>query len=452
MWSNEQAAALASVFGALNQSGIPWLVLRNYEGLPEVNRSKDIDLGLEKKHIGQISRIITEALASHGFDRLAMDDFQYVRCLTFFNVRGADVVSMKIDLLDGFVWRGAQLFEFAQLYASRVPCRNFFVPAAVDDGVMLWMKPLLTGGFVKERYAEDIRRVSTRNPEQFRERLYRTFGHALSDEVWPLIEHGRLEATIPYQRRLAWTAWWLAARHSLVRTLTASMAHVYSEVARRSQRNPASFFAVVGPDGVGKTTFINLLQQELARIFVKDQDAIQVSHFRPSILPNIKVLIAGKKYDASSEEFNKPHRAAPASPQSSLARLVYYWTDYLLGYWLVNRRKCARGTIIIFDRYFYDFIVDPRRSRINLPAWVRNIFLRLTPEPDLVFFLDCDPDTVYGRKQELSKGEIDRQLMECRKLVEAYPRRFVRLDATQNPEVSVRQAIRELIFRHFDQL
>lgn len=449
MWSTEQAAALASVIEALNHSGIPWLVLRNYEGLPEINRSKDVDLGLEKRNISRAGKIIADALARHGFDRVFTLDFQYVRCLTFFNVRGANVASMKIDLLDGFVWRGAQLFEFENLYSSRVPYRNLFVPSEVDDGVMLWMKPLLTGGIVKERYTDNIRRVSTSHPLQFRERLNCAFSRSMADEVWPLIEQGRLLETVPYKTRLAHAAWRQAARQAPARTLAASLEHVYSEIARRSRRNPASLLAVVGPDGVGKTTFIELLQSELARVLVKDRDDIEVKHFRPHILPNIKELLSGRKYDASSEEFSKPHRAAPASAPSSLARLAYYWADYLLGYWLVNRRKCARGKVMIFDRYFYDFVVDPRRSRINLPKWLRTLFLRVTPQPDFVFFLDCDADTVFARKQELELEEISRQLQEYRSLAEASPRRFVVLDARQAPEISCHKAVAQLIQRSF---
>lgn len=448
-WSHEHAAALASVFEALNRSGIPWLVLRNYEGLPEENRSKDIDLGLEKKDINRTVATITKALAPHGFSRVYTQFFQYVRCCTYFKVSDTVATSIKIDLLDGFAWRGAQIFEFKDLYSARVPYRDFFVPSDVDDGVMLWMKPLLTGGIVKQRYAEDIRRVSDSHPVQFRERLNRAFSRPIADEVWPLIEQGCLLATVPYKRRLAHAAWLQAARQAPARTLAATMEHFYSEIARRSRRNPASLLAVAGPDGVGKTTFIELLQSELARVLVKDLDDIEVKHFRPHILPNIKQLLSGKKYDVSNEEFSKPHRAAPASAPSSLVRLAYYWADYLLGYWLVNRRKCARGTVMIFDRYFYDFIVDPRRSRIKLPTWLRKLFLYMTPQPDLVFFLDCDAEIVYARKQELPKEEIERQLSEYRKLAAAFPGRFVQLDARQAPDISCRQALRELVLRSF---
>jgi thymidylate kinase len=317
---------------------------------------------------------------------------------------------------------------------------------------MLWMKPLLTGGIVKERYVDDILRVSSSHPEQFSGRMISTFGQPLADQVWPLIKQGRLSETITYQRRLAWTAWWRAVSNSPIKTLLSSLSHLISELARRALRKPATFISVVGPDGAGKTTFIDLLQQELARILIKDQESIKVTHFRPNILPNIKQLISGQKYDASAEEFSNPHRAPPANPPSSLVRLAYYWLDYLFGYWLVNRRKCAQGTVMIFDRYFYDFIVDPRRSRINLPTWVRKLFLLLTPQPDLVFFLDCDADTVYERKQELTRDEIERQLVEYRKLVIADPKRFIRLDAHQLPQISCRHALRELVLRSFQRV
>lgn len=449
MWTNEQAEVLAAVFGALNQSGIKWLVLRNYEGLPESNRSKDIDLAFLKEDFTRAGAIIANEMLIAGFDRVHIENFQYVRCLTFFKILEKNVISIKIDLLDGFVWRGAQLFSFDQMYESRVAYRNFFVPDKVDDAVMLWMKPLLTGGIIKKNYVKDILSVVDSNPEKFRLRLKNTFGECLTKEVWPLIKQGYLEDTITYQHSLAWSAWRRSAKNQFISTIFESIKHIYFEIIRRSKRSTFSMIAVVGPDGVGKTTFINLLQQEMSRVMVKDLNAIQVIHFRPSILPNIKKLLSGKQYDSSKEEFSSPHRAAPASFPSSLVRLVYYWFDYFFGYWFVNRRKCVKGNLLVFDRYYYDFIVDPRRSRINLPPCIRNLFLFLTPLPDFVFFLDCDPDVVYARKQELERDEIERQLIEYRKLALKYSNRFIRLDALKPPQSSCQHAFRVLVERSF---
>lgn len=452
MWSREQARALKVVFNALDQNSIPWLVLRNYEGLPEVNRSKDIDLGIGDKDIGKAAYIIANALKALGFDKVFTTNFACMRCSTYFKVTNDNVVSIKIDLMDGFVWRGAHVFDATKLHAESVQYNGFFVPNPVDDGVMLLIKPLMTGAGVKEKYADDIRYASASDPLQYKKRLDQILGRKMASKLWLSIQQNRLNDIAATRRRLSWSAWLRSARQSPIKVLNASLQHVLLEVVRRSTRMPASFLAVVGPDGVGKTTFINLFQEELSRILVKNKDNVRVNHFRPHLLPNIKQIFSGKQYDSSKEEFSKPHRATPASTPSSLLRLVYYWVDYIIGYWLLNRRECANGAVLIFDRYFYDFVVDPRRSRINLPVWIRNFFLNLTPQPDIVIFLDCDPETVYARKQELERDEIERQLKEYRKLASKFPNRFIRLNAQQLPEASCLQALREIVRRSFTQI
>lgn len=449
IWTAEQATALSSVFDALNGSALAWLVMRNYEGLPEENRSKDIDLGFERRDFDRARQVVGQALARNGYDRVWTSNFQYASCCVFFKRTGASVSSIKIDFLDGFVWRGAQLVAFPDLYRERVAYGNFFVPNEADDAFQLWMKPLLTGAFLKRTYVADIQRAVARYPDEFNARLVETFGSDLAQELWPLLKSGRLQETVSFQRRLQRAGWLVAFRRRPAKTVGAAVEHFYSEILRRSVRNPASMVAVAGPDGVGKTTFIEHLRKEMARVMVKDEEVIVVEHFRPNVLPNIKKLLAGRKYDDKREEFGKPHRAAAAGRASSLVRLTYYWCDYVLGYWLFIRRKCAQHHVVIFDRYFYDFIVDPRRSRIDLPLWVRKIFLRLTPQPDLVFFLDCDADIVFARKQELTRDEIARQLGEYRAMAAASPARFVRLDSRQSPEDSCHAAIVEVVGRSF---
>ena len=94
----------------------------------------------------------------------------------------------------------------------------------------------------------------------------------------------------------------------------------------------------------------------------------------------------------------------------------------------------------IFDRYVYDFLIDPKRSRISLPYWIRKIFVRFVIQPQIVFVLDAQVDTIFMRKQELSKEEIERQLNEFRKLV-GMGKQFVEIDANKKPEEVCKQAI-----------
>jgi len=51
---------------------------------------------------------------------------------------------------------GAQVISFSEVYQERVKYKDFYVPNEIYDGFMLWVKPLLTGGFIKEKYKSDI--------------------------------------------------------------------------------------------------------------------------------------------------------------------------------------------------------------------------------------------------------------------------------------------------------
>lgn len=203
-----------------------------------------------------------------------------------------------------------------------------------------------------------------------------------------------------------------------------------------------AFLVVLGPDGVGKTTFIAGLRMQLTILQDKDIDNIQLLHFRPHLIPNINKLLTGKVEIIG--DFNNPHSAPPAGKFSSLLRISYYSLDYFLGYWLKLRQNMIQGRTIIFDRYFYDFIVDPRRSRLSLPTWAPQLFIWMIPKPDLVFVLDAPPAEIRRRKQELPIEEIERQIGAYRKLAADAPTRFFRIDASQPPEAMVDAALQVL--------
>jgi thymidylate kinase len=448
-WKSDHAAAFAAITKALNLSGIRWLVLRNYKGLPKTNNSKDVDIGVNYKDIDTAYKIIGDSLALFGFDRVVTTEFSRMKCSTYFRISEEEVLSIKIDLMDGFTWWGVDFFKFDSIYQSSIRQDDVLIPNVVDNGLISWIKPLLTGGGIKRKYVQDINVAVQNFPEDFKVKLIEVFGVSLGSKVWHLIEHKRLTDTIALRRQLTFALWWKSAyRHPLI-IFSGVINHIYMELKRRVIRSPGSMFVVVGPDGVGKTTFIKFLQDEISRILIKDLDAVEVKHFRPHVLPNIKEIFYKSSQAMQREDFQRPHRAPPVGQFSSFLRITYYWLDYFLGYWLINRKKCIAGKILIFDRYFYDFIVDPRRSRIDLPQWIRRFFLAITPSPDLVFFLDCDAETVFKRKQELPMDEIARQLQEYRYFVLAFPGRFIGLDARQPPEISCRCAINSIISHSF---
>jgi thymidylate kinase len=163
--------------------------------------------------------------------------------------------------------------------------------------------------------------------------------------------------------------------------------------------------SVSGPDGSGKTTVIDLALAQLRQIY--GPDAVEYHHFRPSMLPRIAQMAkAAGAVGTVDADYSRPHRARSSGVAGSLLRLGYYGMDYVLGYLRVIRPALTKRRIVLFDRYYYDMICDPGRSRIELPRWYLRAMARLLPLPDLAFFVKVAPDLAHGRKPELTRDEI----------------------------------------------
>lgn len=445
-WTDKHANVLQAVFEALNKSGIPWMVLRNYEGLPFYNRAKDIDITVPKKDFKKTSKIISEVLSKNSFDFFTFTRYQYAWCFTFFNISGKTPISIKIDIADPFVWRGAYIFDFNELYNDKQNFSNFNIPSRSYNGLMLLVKPLMTGGYIKEKYTLDILNAFNENPESFCSVFITKFGENLLNKVKPYLENGQLDSIVRYKNQMRLYGWLNAFIRKPLKTIYYAIAHFFVEIKRRSRRAKGSFIAFVGPDGSGKSTIAELFRNEICRIMVKDNESVNVLHFRPTIFPNLKKLFYGRSYDETKENFTNPHRAKPSGLSGSLLRLTYYWIDYIIGYWFYLRSKCVAGQIFIFDRYFYDFIVDPYRSRINLPIWIRFLFLKLTPKPDIVYFLDCDSKTILERKKELSEEEIIRQVNVYRYLANKY-KNFYSVNSGKKENEILNDIVKEYVKR-----
>ena len=105
----------------------------------------------------------------------------------------------------------------------------------------------------------------------------------------------------------------------------------------------------------------------------------------------------------------EPHNQVPRAAVSSVLKLGYYFTIYLIGYWLIVRPKLVRSTLVVFDRYYHDLLVDPQRYRYGGPMWLARLVGRLVPKPNLWIVLDAPAEVLQSRKQEVTFEETCRQ-------------------------------------------
>ena len=166
----------------------------------------------------------------------------------------------------------------------------------------------------------------------------------------------------------------------------------------------------VGSDGVGKTTLINQV--------INDASAtcnIKYFHIKFNTIPRLGVIIKSLKSKLFSQN-KSSNKEVLSDNKLELTRHIYnsqmsYWKlltnitfdifDYILGYLITLR---FNKNLVVFDRYIYEFYTELNCKR--MPLSVMRFYMRIVPEPDLIFYLHNDPTTVYQRKPELSIAEI----------------------------------------------
>jgi thymidylate kinase len=175
---------------------------------------------------------------------------------------------------------------------------------------------------------------------------------------------------------------------------------------------PGLWIAVFGPDGAGKSAAIQRLTQELSLSF-RD---IEHFHFRP--------MFRGGCRD--SPPVTDPHGKPPRGFLLSILKLLYWLADYWYGYAAVIRPALPNSTLILFDRYYPDVLVDPVRYR--LPAstlWFAKLLARLVPLPDLCILLDVPAEVLQQRKPEVTCEESRRQRLAYLQMFHSLPNAFI---------------------------
>jgi len=105
-----------------------------------------------------------------------------------------------------------------------------------------------------------------------------------------------------------------------------------------------------------------------------------------------------------------PHEKPNYGFVKSFLKLMFFLVDYNVGWFLKVFIRKRQSSLIIFDRYFDDLIVDPRRFRYGAGRKLAKIIRRFIPKPDLYIYLDVSENVVIGRKVEVTQEELIRQL------------------------------------------
>jgi thymidylate kinase len=177
-----------------------------------------------------------------------------------------------------------------------------------------------------------------------------------------------------------------------------------------------------GVDGAGKSTVIEHMHTLLTKNLRKD---VVLLRHRPSILPILSAWTKGKDEAEKIAASTLPRTGKNSSILSSALRFLYYYTDYLLGQFYILTKYVLRGKVVLYDRYYFDFIADPKRSNLTLPQSLAKLGYKLLLKPRFNFFLYADAETILSRKQELNHADINQ-------LTQRYLNLFLDLESENN--------------------
>jgi len=164
----------------------------------------------------------------------------------------------------------------------------------------------------------------------------------------------------------------------------------------------------VGMDGAGKTTLSRTLASDL-RNQGKEIRHVWVLENEQSLFRRLLRKAANRRSPVSLEA--RHLSGTPGEPVGfplSIMRKIYLAAvvlDYLV-YGLLRIRLAflwGRSRVWIFDRYFFDVLLSLSEEFSLGPAQTAQMWIllcRVFPAPDIIFFIDVEPEVAISRKSD----------------------------------------------------
>jgi thymidylate kinase len=399
-------------FRALEESGVPYVVLHGYEQYPE-HISSDVDYAVRNEDLPKAKRIIHDTCASQGWEvGQIIHHTVYGSSFIAFD-RHSITQAIQLDICSHF-GRGFALFikDEALLEESYV-VSGFSVPAPKAEFSYVLAKALSKGKRLHQ-VAPRLRQLAELDRAGCAASLTRLTG----------LNANKIDAVC--DGTLTISAW-----NRLIQTVTRSHIRNPFFFCKELWRRLCRFFqptglivGLLGVDGSGKSTLIeNLIS--ILRPFYPRQHVI---HFQPGLFRT-----------RNNVPVRNPHAKPPRSFIASWLKIFYYFTDWMLGVFSKLHILSSRSTLVICDRTFDDLVVDPRRYRLQASSLLAAVLRKLLPAPHLLLVLIGPPTSLHARKPELTIEEIHRQQAVLTELAKT-DRRMQIIDAGQPPQLVTEDA------------
>ncbi len=436
---------LYTFFKELNNNNIRYCILKNHDKLSQEN-GNDLDIWVDGEHSTKLKKILFTCCARLNYSVIrpnvspriggnAEGKYYVVSNNSPFKV-------LHIDIWTYLYWRGIPIIDINKIskYIKYDGKGYKFLSSNISIYISL-LNDILHKKKIRAKNKIKIKEISPYDFEDVKPLIIEFFGtkiyfllkKALYSGNW-----GEVERKANYFRLAL-------IKHALFKNIFLQLKYWFSYFGKGIKNYFLSqygiFVVFIGPDGVGKTTISNmLLESEMVKkLFYRKY----YFHTNFPILPRLRKIMRHFIFFKTQKKENEYKKDTKPLPWwRAIIYPIYYGFNYFLGHFWTWMQKTSGGSIIIFDRYFYEYFINPQF--IKCPRWLLFLIEKFIVKPDLLIFLKTSPEIIYERKKELPIHEIERQLKECEKICIRYKNGFI-IDASKPPEKILEEIQRKII-------
>jgi thymidylate kinase len=352
----------------------------------------DLDIAIQKKAKNPIVQFIRNHFSIESIQEVKQSFMTTVIC-TF-----KDQTQLSIDLVHQFKRRSNEMMNIQPfLRSSQLNKFGVCVPDLRFDVEYCICFYYLNKSEIPQKYRNYF------NSFPFSDKM-RTLNYLSSKYTWTFQNFDDI-----FVRKVALT---LAIKAYLKKERNknkiASVKNKFNYIADKTKqitKNQSVTITLSGVDGVGKSTIID---EVIKQIQVKMRREVVLLRHRPRLLPILSSLKHGSVKKAENHaSITLPGSGRNFKKSSSYLRFAYYFSDYLFGQMYIFFRYKIKGKVVVYDRYYFDFINHPERSNIRLPKGFTKWFYRFIAKPQLNILLVAESHKIHERKQELTIEKIE---------------------------------------------